>query len=62
MSQLSRALPRNFARGDRQAPSMFFRKVRKCSILREQDEFVCTTCGSRWPVDEEKPACSKVND
>lgn len=29
------------------------RRERGCSVRRQQDEYVCSTCGVRWDQDEE---------
>ena len=29
-----------------------------CNVIREQDENVCSTCGHRWDIKEEKPECN----
>jgi len=29
-----------------------------CKELREQDEILCSECGRRWDVSEQRPACS----
>lgn len=33
-----------------------------CNVIRQNDEWTCNTCGLRWPVDEDAPACAEKKD
>lgn len=59
LADLGEAVRERGERQSRKEAGIIDRRQRGCSVQRQQDEYVCGVCGSRWGADEE-PSCPRA--